>query len=462
MHAGVQEMDACMKIIIVGCGRVGRALVQQLNEEGNDITAIDVDASRIADVTQKYDVLGIVGNGATYDIQMEAGIEQADLMIAVTATDELNLLCCLIAKKAGQCQTIARVRNPEYSKDAKYLKEELSLAMVINPEYAAASEIARVLRFPSAIKIDTFAKGKIELLKFRIPAGCVLEDYAVKEIATRLHCDVLVCTIERGDQVLIPNGDMVLQAEDLVSIVATPANGMHFFKKIHLFSNQIRTVMLAGGGDTAYYLSDLLQKSGISVKLIEKNRERCEELAGLLPGVTVIHGNAEKKEILLEEGLENTGAFVALTNLDEENILLSLYAKSRMNGKLVTKINHPEYEEIIRKLELDSIVNSENITAESIVRFVRAMKSSVGSNVETLYTLIKGRVEAAEFLIRSQSSIVGVPLQELHFLENILIAAIFRGGKMILPRGQDTIQIGDSVIVVSRNLGLHDICDILV
>ena len=246
MHAGVQEMDACMKIIIVGCGRVGRALVQQLNEEGNDITAIDVDASRIADVTQKYDVLGIVGNGATYDIQMEPGIEQADLMIAVTATDELNLLCCLIAKKAGQCQTIARVRNPEYSKDAKYLKEELSLAMVINPEYAAASEIARVLRFPSAIKIDTFAKGKIELLKFRIPAGCVLEDYAVKEIATRLHCDVLVCTIERGDQVLIPNGDMVLQAEDLVSIVATPANGMHFFKKIHLFSNQIRTVMLAG------------------------------------------------------------------------------------------------------------------------------------------------------------------------------------------------------------------------
>ncbi|MFR7472379.1 MAG: NAD-binding protein [Ruminococcus sp.] len=237
---------------------------------------------------------------------------------------------------------------------------------------------------------------------------------------------------------------------------------MHFFKKIHLFSNQIRTVMLAGGGDTAYYLSDLLQKSGISVKLIEKNRERCEELAGLLPGVTVIHGNAEKKEILLEEGLENTGAFVALTNLDEENILLSLYAKSRMNGKLVTKINHPEYEEIIRKLELDSIVNSENITAESIVRFVRAMKSSVGSNVETLYTLIKGRVEAAEFLIRSQSSIVGVPLQELHFRENILIAAIFRGGKMILPRGQDTIQIGDSVIVVSRNLGLHDICDILV
>lgn len=450
-----------MEILIIGCGKVGHTLVQQLGDEGNNITVVDISEGKIKEATNKYDVMGVVGNGATYKVQLEAGIRTADLMIAVTASDELNLLCCLIAKKAGNCQTIARVRNPEYNKEVSYLQEELGLAMVINPEFAAASEIARLLRFPSAIKIDTFAKGKMELLKFRLPANSMLQRYAVKEISARLHCDVLVCMIEREGDVFIPNGDVTFQSGDLISIIATPVNAVHFFKKLNLFSNRIKDVMIVGGGQITFYLSSLLTKSGIAVKLIEKNQKRCEEFCQLLPKVTVIHGDASDKETLMEEGLERTGAFVALTNLDEENILLSLYARSKTAGKLVTKINRIEFDEIIRQLNLDSIVNPKHLTAEYIVRFVRAMRNSLGSNVETLYSLIQGKVEAAEFLVKDQSAIVGIPLQDLVFKENVLIAGILRHGKMLIPRGQDTIEIGDSVVVVSRHLGLHDICDIL-
>lgn len=450
-----------MNIMIVGCGKVGQALVEQLSDEGDNITVIDVDERKVNEASRKYDVMGIVGNGATHMVQLEAGIEHTDLMIAVTASDELNLLCCLVAKKAGKCQTIARVRSPEYSKDAPYLQEELRLAMVINPEFAAASEIARVIRFPSAVKIDTFAKGKLELLKFRLPNNCILTDYSVKDISTKLKCDVLVCMIERGDETIIPGGDMTFNQGDMISIVATPQNANRFFRKINYHSNQIKNVIIAGGGNIAYYLSKMLIKSGIAVKIIELNDQRCEELCVELPKATIIHGDASEKETLLEEGIDNTGAFVALTNLDEENILLSLFAHSIMNGKIVTKVNRIEYDEIIRKLDLDSIVNPKHITAECIVSFVRAMKNSMGSNVETLYSLIKGKVEAAEFVIRERSPILDVPLQELVFKPNVLIACIVRNDKMIIPRGQDTIKLGDSVVVVSRHLGLHDICDIL-
>lgn len=450
-----------MNIIVVGCGKVGQAIVQQLSDEGNDITVIDIDEKKVNEASRKYDVMGVIGNGATHNVQLEAGIEHTDLMIAVTASDELNLLCCLVAKKAGKCQTIARVRNPEYSKDAPYLQEELRLAMVINPEFAAASEIARVIRFPSAVKIDTFAKGKLELLKFRLPNNCILTDYAVKEISSKLKCDVLVCMIERKDEAIIPGGDMTFQQGDMISIVATPQNANKFFKKINYHFNQIKNVMIAGGGNIAYYLSKMLLKTGISVKIIDRNERRCEELCVKLPKATIIHGDASENETLLEEGIDNMGAFVALTNLDEENILLSLFAHSRMNGKIVTKVNRIEYDEIIQKLDLDSIVNPKHITAENIVQFVRAMKNSMGSNVETLYSLIKGKVEAAEFVIRERSSILDTQLQSLKFKPNVLIACIVRNNNMIIPRGQDTIKFGDSVVVVSRHLGLHDICDIL-
>lgn len=450
-----------MNILVVGCGKVGQAIVELLSDEGDNITVIDIDEKKVNETSQKYDIMGVVGNGATHSIQMEAGIEHTELMIAVTGSDELNLLCCLVAKKASKCKTIARVRNPEYNKDTPYLQEELRLAMVINPEFAAASEIARVIRFPSAVKIDTFAKEKLELLKFKLPNNSILTDYSVKEISTKLKCDVLVCMIERGDEAIIPGGDMNFQNGDMISIAAAPQNVNHFFKKINYHSNQVKNVMIAGGGNIAYYLSKILFKSGIAVKIIEKNERRCEELCVDLPKANIIYGDASENEVLLEEGIDNTGAFVALTNLDEENILLSLFAHSRMNGKIITKVNRIEYDEIIRKLDLDSIVNPKHITAECIVSFVRAMKNSMGSNVETLYSLSKGKVEAAEFVIREKSPILNIMLQQLKFKPNVLIACIVRDNKVIIPRGQDVIQLGDSVIVVSRHLRLHDICDIL-
>lgn len=451
-----------MNIIIVGCGKVGQTLAQQLNEDGNNITVIDLTAAKVNEVSNRYDVMGVVGNGATHLTQQEAGIKKADLLIAVTGSDELNLLCCLIAKKAGNCQTIARVRNPEYSTEAPYLKEELGLAMVINPEYAAASEIARVLRFPSAIKIDTFAKGRVELLKFRLPEGSPLVGCSVKEIVAKLHCDVLVCTVERGDDAYIANGDFTFEEKDIISIIASPRNANEFFRKIKYKVNSVKDVMIVGGGEITHYLCDILQRSGgIDIKIIEKDPKRCEELCTQWPSATVINGDAVDQNILLEEGLANAGAFAALTNLDEENILLSLFAQSTGKGKLVTKINRIDFDDVIKHLDLDSIIYPKNITSDMIVRYVRAMKNTIGSNVETLYNIIKGKVEAAEFIVRENSPVAGTPLAELKFKENVLIAAILRERKVIIPRGHDIIQPGDAVVIVSNLLALHDISDVL-
>lgn len=451
-----------MNIIIVGCGKVGETLAIQLSEDENNLTVVDIDSSRVNDVVSKCDAMGIIGNGATHATLIDADISNADLLIAVTASDELNLLCCLIAKKAGNCQTIARVRNPEYSKEAPYLKEELALAMVINPEQTAAEEIARVLRFPSAIKIDTFAKGKVEIMKFRLPEDSVLAGCAVKDISKKFGCDVLVCTVERGeDEAYIANGDFVFEGKDVVSIIASPKNANVFFKKIEYKTNSVKNAMIAGGGEITHYLAQILTRSGIDVMIIEKNEKRCEELSAALDDVTVIHGDAAEKELLLGEGLESAGAFLSLTNLDEENILLSLFAKSVCKGKLVTKINRIDFDDVIKSLELDTVIYPKNITAEHIVRYVRAMKNTIGSNVETLFTVIKGKVEAAEFAIKENSPIINIPLMDLKFNANVLIAAISRKGKIIVPRGSDTILPGDSVIIVSDHLGLTDIKDIL-
>lgn len=449
-----------MNIIIVGCGKVGEELAHRLNDEGDNITVIDVDSTKVNDVTSRLDVLGVTGNGATHLVQQEAGIRDADLLIAVTGSDELNLLCCLIAKKEGNCQTIARVRDPQYSTEAPYLKEELGLAMVINPEFQAAAEIARVLRFPSAIKIDTFAKGKVDLMKFRLPENCVLTGCSVKEIATKLKCDVLVCTVERGDEAFIPNGDFVFEEKDIISVIASPANANAFFRKIDYKINQVKDCMIAGGGDVAYYLCRILKKAGISLKLIEKDPKRCEMLCTALPEVTVICGDAADQQILLEEGLENANSFAALTNLDEENIMLSLFARVKGCKKLVTKINRIDFFDVIKQLDLDSIIYPKSITSELIVSYVRAMKNTIGSNVQTVYSIIKGKAEAAEFLIKDTSPVLGKPLMELKFKPNVLVAVILRGNKVIIPRGSDVIEKNDSVIVVS-DIRPHDISDIL-
>lgn len=450
-----------MKIIVVGCGKVGCTLAEQLSKEGHDITVIDIDKDVVQTISNKYDIMGVVGNGASYRIQVEAGIEKADLLIAVAGSDELNLLCCLIAKKTGNCHTIARVRNPIYSQEISSIKEELGLSMVINPEYAAASEIARLLKFPSAIKIDTFAKGRVELLKFKIETGSKLHNYMIMDIANRLHCEVLVCAIERGDEVLIPNGSFVLQQKDIVSIVASPKKASEFFKKIGVETNQVKNTMIVGGGDITYYLTKQLLSMGISVKIIERNKERCEMLSELLPRAIIINGDGSDQNILQEEGFEYMESFAALTNIDEENILLSLHAKSQTKAKIITKINRINFDQVINNLELGSIIYPKYITAEYIIRYVRAMQNSIGSNIETLYKIIENKVEALEFWIHEDSPLVGIPLERLHIKENILICCINHNGKIITPKGKDVINVGDTVIIVTTNTGYRDIRDIL-
>ena len=450
-----------MKIIIVGCGKVGQTLAEELNKEDNDITIIDTKYNLVQEIASKFDVMGVVGNGSSYKIQMEAGIEKADVLIAVTGSDELNLLCCLIAKRAGNCQTIARVRNPEYNEEVSFIKETLGLAMIINPEYTAASEIARVLRFPSAIKVDTFAKGRIELLKFKMPEGSILDGMLVMDIVPKLGCDILVCAVERGEEVFIPKGNFRLQAKDVISIVAGPKKASEFFKKIHIDTHQVKDTMIVGGGAIAYYLTQILLHMGISVKIVEKEIDRCEILTTLLPKAQIINGDASEQNLLLEEGLEQAEAFVALTNLDEENIMLSLYAKSKSDAKVATKINRTAYNQVIKELDLDTTVYPKNVTAQYIIQFVRAMKNSIGCNVESMCRIIEDKAEALEFVVKPNSELVGIPLERLAIKENALVACIVRNRKAITPRGHDSMQVGDFVVVVTSTIGVKDISDVI-
>ncbi len=450
-----------MQIIIVGCGKVGRALAAQLSGEDNNVTVVDTNGDVVKTVANYYDVMGVAGNGASYSVLAEADIEHTDVLIAVTHNDEVNLLCCVVARKAANCHTIARVRNPVYSEERAFLRKELGLSMIINPEYAAAQEIARLLRFPSAIEIDSFSKGRIEMLRFRVPAASMLDGLALRELPQRLPMDVLICAAERGEEVLIPDGNFVIRSGDLLSMIAIPGNAAAFFKKVGISTNQVKNTMIIGGGEITYYLSKLLLNMGIRVKIIEKRRERCEELSDLLPKATIICGDGSDRELLREEHLEQMDSLVAGTDMDEENIILSLYARDRVRAKVVTKLNHLDFNDVIHSLDLDSLIYPKNIAAEYILQYVRAIGNSMGSNVETLYKLMDGRVEALEFLVHKNSDLAGIRLQDMRLKRNLLIAGIGRKGRLIIPGGQDEFLPGDSVIVVTTDSGFQDIHDIL-
>ncbi len=450
-----------MNIIIVGVGKVGEKLAAQLNAEGNNVTIVDEDARKVKAIANKYDIMGVIGNGASRFTQKEAGIGKTDLLIAVTGNDELNLLSCLMAKKSANCRTIARLKNPEYNIDAPYFQNELGLAMVINPELAAAKEIARILNFPSAIKIETFAKGRVELLTFKLPEDSRLVGMSVKEAIMKLRSSITFCTVERGDEVFITNGNFVFQSKDVVSFIGSPSAAKAFFKKIDYKIQPIKDALIVGGGPITYYLCELLESSGISCTVVEKDHEKCSELATEFEKITVINADPSDEDVLREEGIGKTDCFVSLTNLDEENILLSLFAKKSGSRKTVTKINRIDFDDITRHLELDTIVYPKNIIADMIVRYVRALNNTKGSNIETVYNLFNGRIEAAEFTVRDGSPIVGKPLMELSLKPGVLIATIQRGRTQITPRGQDVILAGDTVVIVTKGLLLKDISDIL-
>lgn len=450
-----------MQIIIVGCGKVGCTLAEQLQEEDTDITLVDISQEKLTSLCDNVDAMGVLGNGASINVLMEAGVETADILIAVTGSDELNLLCCLIAQKAGHCQTIARVRNPIYSKEIGFIKERLGVTMFINPELAAAQEISRILRFPSALKIDTFARGRVELVKFKVLPEFHLDGMNISRLKEKFNCDILICTAESPDSVSIPGGDYVIHNSDILSVMAPPKNTASFFKKIGMKTSRVKNAIIIGGGTISYYLSQALIDMKIDVKIIEKDKDKCETLSELLPDATIINGDGTDRSLLMEEGLLQSEAFVTLTNLDEENVFLSLFAKSISQAKVVAKVNRLAFDDVIDSLDLGSVIYPKYITADSILQYVRAMQNAIGSNVETLYHILDNQAEALEFSICENCPAAGIPLSELPLKKNLLVGCINRHGSIRIPRGNDTIQPGDTVMIVTTNKGLRDISDIL-
>ncbi len=461
MLSKTKQTKQGLNIIIVGCGKVGATIIERLIKEGHDITVIDNNAVRIQEITNAYDVMGIVGNGASYSVQIEAGIAEADLIIAVTASDELNLLCCTIAKQVGNCSAIARVRTPDYNKESFYLREKLGLAMIINPELEAANEAARILGLPSALEVGSFANGQAEMIKFKIPKQNVLDELAIAELGKNITNDILVCAVERGENVFIPNGNFILKAGDIISFVASRDDARTFFEKINFQTNQVKNAMIIGGSKACYYLTKQLLHMGIAVKIIEQDEKRCQELSILLPEAIIIHGDGTDQDLLHEENIELTEAFIPLTGIDEENILLTLYAKQISNAKVITKINRLNFKNVVSSLDLGSLIYPRYVTSEAIIAYVRAKKNSMNSNIETLYHMFDHRVEAIEFHIDTVSPVTNIALKDLQIKKNVLISCISRNGSIIIPSGNDFILPGDNVIIVTTHAGFTSIQDIL-
>lgn len=450
-----------LNIIIVGCGKVGATLTEQLSKEGHDITLIDKNAAALNSLVDMYDVMGIVGNGASYSIQMEAGIENADLLISVTNSDELNLLCCTVAKRVGDCAAIARVRNPDYNDEINYLREKLGLAMIINPEREAGREMAKVLCLPTALEINTFAHGQAEMIKLKIPQGNIMHNQSIVSLAKNISVSFLICAIERNGEVTIPSGDFVLHAGDLISFITPRLTTRTFLKEIGFETHQVANTMIVGGGTSAYYLARRLISSGIDVKIIEKDEKKCEELSILLPEATIIHGDGTNADLLQEEGIEDVESFVPLTGIDEENIMLTLHTKQVSNAKVITKINRFSFKSVVNSLDLGSVIYPKYITAEAIIAYVRAKQASMDSNIETLYHLFDYQAEAIEFRIDKPSAVTDITLRDIKLKNNLLIATINRNGRIFIPTGTDSIHLGDTVIVVTKHTGFNVIEDIL-
>ncbi len=450
-----------MKIIIVGDGKVGATLTEHLSKEGHDVVVIDQDPQVVEDMVNQYDVMGISGNGASCSVLMEAGANKANLLIAATSSDELNILSCMVSKKIGTRHTIARVRNPEYSQQLVFLREELGLSMVVNPEMETATEICRTLRFPSAINIETFARGRVELAEIKVQPNSILDGQPLFSLPDRLRVKILVCAVQRGGNIVIPDGNFVIQAGDKIHVTASHAELAAFFKVMGIYKQKARSVLIIGGGKIAHYLALQLLDAGMQVKIIERDRQRCHELSDWLPKATVIHGDGTDQSLLLQEGIDTVDAVVSLTGMDEENILISMYAQTQKADKVVTKINRLSFLDMLGNMGLDTIVSPKTIAANRIIRYVRAMHNSDGSSVQTLYKLVGGQVEALEFVVAETAKFTGVPLKDLKTKQNVLIACIIRNSKPIIPRGSDTIEPRDAVVVVTANQYLRDLSDIL-
>ncbi len=451
-----------MKIVIIGDGKVGHKLTTELSEGDYDIVLIDQNEGKLQAALNELDIFCITGNGVDAEIQKQADVPHSDLVIACASTDELNMLSCLLARRLGAKHTIARVRNPIYYRQIGLLKEDLHLSMAVNPELTAANEVARILLFPQADKVETFMKGRVELIEFPLREESRLNGLSLAEIYQKLQIKILVCAVKRGNEVYIPDGDFVLQSGDKLHIAATHQDLKSFFKSFGRKTMKIRNVLICGGGHLCFYLTSQLLQAGMQVRIIEKNEERCEVLCENFRRATIIHGDATDHDLLMEEGIQEADALVALTGMDEENIILSLFAKSQGVEKIIAKVNEDSRAQMVEGMGIDSIISAKSATADAIMSYVRARKNSYSSdNVETMYQLVNGKVEAQEFIIRKECQFTNVPLKDLETKPNNLIACIGRKREIIIPNGDDHIEVGDSVIVVTKGHVIDSFSDIL-
>ncbi len=459
------DVPAPLSVIIIGCGKVGATITERLVQEGNDVTVVDQDETKAMEIATTYDVLGIVGNGASNNVLQEAGIDEADLLVAVTDSDELNLLCCTLAHRTGHCATIARVRTPDYARERGYLKAQLGLTMIINPEMESALEIARILSMPAALEVTNFAHGQAQLIKFQLREQSKLIERPVYDIMHSVSDRFLFCAVERSGEVFIPNGSTVFETGDRISFVAPRHRGMRCLEQLGIKNTQVRNCMIIGGGKCSYYLAEQLLRSGIDVKIIERSPKRCDELAELLPNAIIIQGDGANEALLKEEGIDTVDSFVALTGMDEENILLTLHLREVSDAKVITKINRFAFSDVVAHLDLGSVVYPRLITSEAIIAYARGKRASNLSgeenNIETLYHMFDSKAEAIEFCVDTRCEACDIPLKDLKLKPGVCLVFIGRGKQIIFPGGNDKILVGDHVMVVTTQKGFNELDDML-
>lgn len=449
-----------MNVVIVGGGKVGRKLVEDFTGEGENVVLIDIKQEICDSVEESYDVRCVAGSGTNVDVLVEAEVSRADLFIAVTENDEYNALCSIMANKMGAERCVARVRNREYSRHVDFMRDMLGINMIINPELATAAEISRILRFPAATKTETFAKGRVELIEFSIDAANALCDMRIKEIYRKYKIKVLICVVQRGEEVLIPNGDFIIKNGDRLHITASHSDLTRFMKEIGIIQKKVKTVMLIGGGRISFYLAQMLMESGMHVKIIEQNSKRCEELSEYLPKADIICGDGTDRHILEEEGIDRVDALVSLTGIDEENMIIAMYAQKRGVDKVIAKINRLSFGDLLDKTGVYSIVTPKNITANMIIRYARAMASAKDTEMRTLYRIVNNQAEAMDFIVNRESALTSKPLSEIKILDDVLIAAIMRNNSIFVPDGSSTLEVGDTVVVVTTRR-LKSLTDVL-
>ncbi len=451
-----------MKIIVVGCGKIGVALIESLVHEGHDVVAIDHSPEILGEVSNVYDVISACGNGTDWDLLMEADTKNADLFISVTGSDELNMLSCFLAKKMGAKHTVARIRNPEHNDGSlAFLRQQLEISLVINPERLVARELYNMLKLPSAARVETFSGRALEMVELKLKSNSPLDGMKLMDLRKKYPYNFLICMVQREDSVFIPDGTFVLKSGDKIGLIATPSEILKLLKALGILQKQARNIMVLGASNTAYYLSKMLLAGGNSVKILDKNQDRCRKVSEELPDAVILHGDGAQQELLLEEGLTDMDAFVTLTGMDEQNLLISYFAQSKKVPKVISKINRTEFFSMAEQLGVDSFVSPKQTVTNIIVRYARALENSLGSSVETLYKLAGGKAEALEFTVHDDALVCNIPLKELNLKSNTLIAGITRGRKSIIPAGNDTICPGDKVLILTSGSRINNLADIL-